>query len=152
MDEWSNVEFWPKCATFFSYLKLILQYSSCEWRHLWFRVDVHAVSVHSCYSHRNFSMKFWRTRQSTGICNYSAMHFFQKRNKYIYLVNIITDIIGRKIISMDVGAVSIRRDPKKSTTWSILGTYIRPWMISCMIIGLAKLLPWRDSTIMRTAT
>ena len=36
MDEWSNVELWPKCLTLFSYIKVILQYSLCEWRHLWF--------------------------------------------------------------------------------------------------------------------
>ena len=60
--------------------------------------------------------------------------------------------VGRKRTSMDVGAVSIRRDPKKSTTWSTWHIYIRPWMISWMITGLAKLLPWRDSTIVRTAT
>ena len=57
--------------------------------------------------------------------------------------------VGRKITSMDVGTVSIRRDPENPQC-GVLGLHIRLWMISWMITGLAKLLQWRDSTIVRS--
>ena len=53
---------------------------------------------------------------------------------------------------MAVGAVSIRRDPQKSTIWSTWHIYKAMNDIMDDITGLAKLLPWRDSTMVRTAT
>ena len=52
---------------------------------------------------------------------------------------------------MDVGAVSIRRDPRKSTMWSTWHAH-KAMNDIMMITGLAQLLAWRDSTIVRTAT
>ena len=52
---------------------------------------------------------------------------------------------------MDVGAVSIRRDPQKSTTWSTWHIY-KAMNDIMNDNGPSKLLTWRDSTIVRTAT
>ena len=52
---------------------------------------------------------------------------------------------------LDVGTVSIRRDPKKSTIWSTWHIYKA--MNDIMNDNSpAELLQWRDSTIVRTAT
>ena len=54
MDKWSNVEFWPKCVTSFTYLKhvkVIQQYRSCEWRHLWFKQQCSYLVTHVPWLH-----------------------------------------------------------------------------------------------------